>query len=82
MLGIYGNLFGLQFEKVEALESFHTWHPDVDLFSVWEENKSSFIGYLYIDIFPRDGKYNHAANFNIYPVCSEQPISSIRHQYY
>lgn len=82
MLGIYGNLFGLQFEKVEALESFHTWHPDVDLFSVWEENKSSFIGYLYIDVFPRDGKYNHAANFNIYPVCSEQPISSIRHQYY
>ncbi|KAE8323673.1 hypothetical protein BDV39DRAFT_217652 [Aspergillus sergii] len=67
MLGIYGELFGLQFEKVEALESSHTWHPDVDVFSVWEENKSSFIGYLYIDIFPRDGKYNHAANFNIYP---------------
>ncbi|KAE8373711.1 hypothetical protein BDV26DRAFT_296701 [Aspergillus bertholletiae] len=67
MLGIYGELFGLQFKKVEVSESAYIWHPDVDVFSVWEEQKSSLIGYLYMDIFPRAGKFNHAANFNIYP---------------
>ncbi|KAJ5711821.1 thimet oligopeptidase [Penicillium malachiteum] len=48
-------------------ESSHTGHPDVDLFSVWEKQDSTLIGYLYTDIFPRVGKYNHAANFNIHP---------------
>ncbi|PYI28099.1 thimet oligopeptidase [Aspergillus indologenus CBS 114.80] len=67
MLGLYGELFGLQFEKIDVSGSAHTWHPDVDLFSVWEEAKSALIGYLYIDIFPRAGKYSHAANFNIHP---------------
>ncbi|KAB8213136.1 hypothetical protein BDV33DRAFT_230152 [Aspergillus novoparasiticus] len=46
MLGLYGELFGLRFEK---------------------EQDSALIGYLYTDIFPRAGTYNHAANFNIYP---------------
>ncbi|OKL62296.1 hypothetical protein UA08_02302 [Talaromyces atroroseus] len=67
MLAIYEQLFGLQFKKVDVSESSHTWHPDVDLFSAWDEQNTSFIGYLYIDIFSRAGKYNHAANFNIYP---------------
>ncbi|KAE8138519.1 thimet oligopeptidase [Aspergillus pseudotamarii] len=67
MLGLYGELFGLRFEKVEISDRSHTWHPDVDLFSVWEDQESALIGYLYTDIFPRAGKYSHAANFNIYP---------------
>lgn len=77
MLGLYGELFGLRFEKVEVSNSPHTWHPDVDLFSVWEEQDSAMIGYLYTDIFPRAGKYNHAANFNIYPVCPKLHIESM-----
>ncbi|KAJ6031938.1 thimet oligopeptidase [Penicillium herquei] len=67
MLDLYGELFSLKFEKVEGSERAHTWHPDVDVFSVWEKQDSALIGYLYTDIFPRAGKYNHAANFNIYP---------------
>ncbi|EIT83563.1 thimet oligopeptidase [Aspergillus flavus] len=67
MLGLYGELFNLRFNKIEVSDSSHTWHPDVDLFSVWEKEDSTQIGYLYTDIFPRAGKYNHAANFNIYP---------------
>ncbi|KAJ5614550.1 thimet oligopeptidase [Penicillium herquei] len=67
MLELYGELFSLQFEKLELSESSHIWHPDVDVFSVWEKQDSALIGYLYTDIFPRAGKYNHAANFNIHP---------------
>ncbi|PYI18172.1 metalloendopeptidase family saccharolysin & [Aspergillus violaceofuscus CBS 115571] len=66
MLGIFEELFSVQFEKVEA-SGKHTWHADVDAFAVWEADRSAFIGYLYVDIYPRPGKYNHAANFNIYP---------------
>ncbi|OJJ95733.1 hypothetical protein ASPACDRAFT_2613, partial [Aspergillus aculeatus ATCC 16872] len=66
MLGVFEELFSVQFEKIDA-SGKHTWHADVDAFAVWEADKSAFIGYLYVDIYPRPGKYNHAANFNIYP---------------
>ncbi|PYH41045.1 M3 family metallopeptidase [Aspergillus saccharolyticus JOP 1030-1] len=66
MLGIFENLFSVQFEKLDVAGK-HTWHADVDAYAVWEADKSAFIGYQYVDIYPRPGKYNHAANFNIYP---------------
>jgi metallopeptidase MepB len=46
------------------------WHEDVQVFSVWDEEAqgSGFVGYLYLDLFPREGKYGHAANFNLQPV--------------
>jgi len=45
------------------------WHPDVILYSVWDDEGegSGFVGYLYLDLHPRDGKYGHAANFGLHP---------------
>ena len=51
------------------------WHPDCHLFSVWNSEDMSdpkdpdgnFVGYLYLDLHPREGKYGHAANFNLQP---------------
>lgn len=77
MLKIYAELFGLQFSEVKGADLDKLsptgkgrdiiWHPDVQLFTVWnsEEEGGNFIGYLYLDIFPRDGKYGNAANFPI-----------------
>ena len=79
MLKIFEHLFGLVF--IEVVDSDRaaispsgnasdvTWHPDVQVFSVWDskEEGSSFVGYLYLDLHPREGKYGHAANFNIQP---------------
>jgi len=79
MLKIFEELFGLVFVKIEGADR-HTisesgkgddivWHPDVQVFSVWDDEGegSGFVGYLYLDLFPRDGKYGHAANFNLQP---------------
>lgn len=68
MLGFFEKLFNLKF--VEQLESKSTWHKDCKQFAVWnEDDKSSpqFVGWLYFDLHPRDGKYGHAANFGIAP---------------
>lgn len=57
MLEIFGDLFGLVFEKCEG----DVWHDNVMLFSVWElgdrTSVGDFTGYLYLDVIPRAGKY-------------------------
>lgn len=79
MLNIFEELFGLVFVKIEGADRNDVsetgkgddivWHPDVQVFSVWDDagEGSGFVGYLYLDLFPRDGKYGHAANFNLQP---------------
>lgn len=79
MLKIFEELFGLVFIEIlgkdrDALAeggkgSDIVWHEDVQVFSVWDDEGegSEFVGYLYLDLFPRDGKYGHAANFNLQP---------------
>lgn len=79
MLKIFEELFGLQFVEITGEDrnavapsgkgSDIVWHEDVQVFSVWDDEGegSGFVGYLYLDLFPRDGKYGHAANFNLQP---------------
>jgi metallopeptidase MepB len=79
MLQIFEELFGLQFVQVTGKDRDSLsptgkgddiiWHPDVQVFSVWDDEGegSGFVGYLYLDLHPRDGKYGHAANFNLQP---------------
>lgn len=81
MLEIFEQLFGLQFIELKTKEERDAvaesgngedivWHEDVQLFSVWNDGGEGgeFVGYLYLDLFPRVGKYSHAANFNLQPV--------------
>ncbi|CAO3657059.1 unnamed protein product [Mucor hiemalis] len=67
MLDIYEKVLGLKFVKVSADKAV-VWHPDVQLFECWDavEDKS-FSGYMYLDLFPRDNKYPHAACFPLQP---------------
>ncbi|KAI9654186.1 MAG: hypothetical protein M1829_000968 [Trizodia sp. TS-e1964] len=80
MLHIFEQLFGLVFNEItpgaerDALAANGkggdiVWHEDVSVFSVWDDEGegSGFVGYLYLDLFPREGKYGHAANFNLQP---------------
>ncbi|KAF2719489.1 metallopeptidase MepB [Polychaeton citri CBS 116435] len=79
MLSIFEQLFGLVFVRIEGADRDNisptgkgddiVWHEDVHVFSVWdsEDQGSGFVGYLYLDLHPREGKYGHAANFNLQP---------------
>jgi metallopeptidase MepB len=79
MLHIFEELFGLVFVEITGEERDKisesgkgndiVWHEDVQLFSVWDDEGegSGFVGYLYMDLHPRPGKYGHAANFNLQP---------------
>ena len=78
MLGIFQRLFGLLFLEIpndqrdkiaiSGKGSDLVWHEEVQIFSVWNEDGSGFVGYIYFDLFPREGKHGHASNFNLWPV--------------
>lgn len=57
---LYGELFGLRF--VPAPEA-PVWHPSVKAYEMFSGEDR--IGRFYLDMHPRDGKYGHAAMFNI-----------------
>lgn len=58
---IYGKLFGVSFKK---LSGFPLWHPDVSLYAI-RNNKKVTIAYFALDLYPREGKYGHAAAFEL-----------------
>lgn len=73
MMKVFQQLFGLSIEELSDRADDEVWHPDVKVFAVSDIQDGTFIGYLYTDIYPRPGKYNHAANFNIRPVSGHLP---------
>ncbi|PSR99101.1 hypothetical protein BD289DRAFT_361531 [Coniella lustricola] len=75
ILSLYGRLFEIQFEIVtcDVAQYLHgdqssatRWHDDVFFYSVWDlRAESSFLGYIYFDPHPRQGKYTHTGHFNL-----------------
>ncbi|KAF8558611.1 zincin [Imleria badia] len=69
ILDIYQNLLGVKFVEIKG-DKRDVWHPEVQQFAVWEQgakDESGFVGYCYLDLFPRDGKYSHAAVWGLFP---------------
>jgi len=78
---IFESLFGLEFLEVTD-ETKNTWHEDCKQFRVYNEkpkdgSEQTFVGWLYLDLHPREGKYGHAANFNLQPVGSQLQVMFI-----
>jgi Zn-dependent oligopeptidase len=59
---IYQRIFGLKFERVEAP---YKWIGDLQLYTVSDKKTGEPLGLFYLDMFPREGKYNHFAQFGI-----------------
>ena len=69
-------LYGVKFRE----QKVPVWHPDVRYFDVVDAKTGRFISGFYIDLFPREGKFNHAAAFPIRGVsrlANRTPLSAL-----
>ncbi|TDJ72936.1 MAG: peptidase M3 [Planctomycetota bacterium] len=54
-------LYGVQFAPCDSVP---VWHPSVECFELLEHGEP--VARVYFDMFPREGKYKHAAMFGIH----------------
>jgi len=74
MLSISQRLYGLRFERNDV----PVWHEDVIYLDVFDASSGAFIGGIYLDLYPREGKYKHAAAWPVRGVsrkAGRKPIS-------
>ena len=60
LLDVTGRLFGLSYARVQDARS---WHEDVAVYDV--QLGGAPLGRIYLDLHPREGKYKHAAQFDL-----------------
>ncbi|MGD7705214.1 M3 family metallopeptidase [Microlunatus sp. Y2014] len=60
LLEVTGRLFGISYDEVTDAPA---WHPDVTTYDVVRDGRR--IGRIHLDLHPRDGKYKHAAQFDL-----------------
>ncbi|MEU7143424.1 M3 family metallopeptidase [Nocardia sp. NPDC046473] len=59
LLAVTGQLFGLEYRPVDV----PSWHADVTAYDVYADGERH--GRIYLDLHPREGKYKHAAQFEL-----------------
>ncbi len=63
MFEIYQTLFGYKFNNITNEHKHKFWHEDISLYEVIDVDTNSFKGWFCLDMYPRVGKYGHAAVF-------------------
>lgn len=61
LLDVTGRLFGIEYVAVET----PSWHAEVASYDVVRDGE--VLGRIHLDLHPRAGKYNHAAQFDLVP---------------
>ncbi|MDX1468077.1 MAG: M3 family metallopeptidase [Acidimicrobiia bacterium] len=64
MFELTSEMFGITFEEITEFDS---WHEDVQLFAIKDTETGEELSRFYLDLFPREGKYGHAAEFPLIP---------------
>jgi thimet oligopeptidase len=62
ILKVSSDLYGIRFNEVKE----KLWHPEARSLRVSDATSNEVLGTIHLDIFPREGKYNHAAVFPIH----------------
>jgi len=74
LIALTEELFGVQFRPWPLAP---VWHEDVEAFELWDEDV--LIGRFFLDMHPRDNKYQHAAAFPMQVGISgvQTPVSAL-----
>jgi thimet oligopeptidase len=59
LLDVTSRLFGVEYETADV----PTWHPEVVAYDVLSAGRP--LGRIYLDLHPREGKFKHAAQFDL-----------------
>ncbi len=63
LFDVTGDVFGLDYETVDL----ETWHPDVTSYAIRDRADGKLIAHFHMDLYPREGKFSHAAAFTMVP---------------
>lgn len=64
MFDLTSEMFGITYRE---LSDFDSWHEDVRMFAIHDAETGEELSRFYLDLFPREGKYGHAAEFPLVP---------------
>ena len=70
LIDVTGRLFGIEYKDITANAAelgLPLWHPDVKLYEVVDKATGTALGRMYTDLYPRPGKYTHAACWQLWP---------------
>lgn len=62
LFAVSSELYGIDFRPMKV----KAWHNEVDYYAVHDTASGEFLGGLYVDKYPREGKYGHAAVWGAY----------------
>ncbi|HSM02245.1 MAG TPA: M3 family metallopeptidase [Acidimicrobiia bacterium] len=75
MFDITGEVLGLKYRRHEDIAP---WHPDVVAYDILDSASGELQATFYMDLFPREGKFGHAAAFDLISGHGDQtPVTAI-----
>lgn len=76
ILHVSSNLYGVEFKRIDV----PVWHPEVQYYDVIDSKTQTRIAGIYLDLFPRESKYGHAAAWGtrgVSTLAQRTPISTL-----
>lgn len=62
MYGIFEKIFEI---KIKKIENPNKWVDDLESYLITDKKTDEPLGVLYLDLYPREGKYSHFAQFGL-----------------
>jgi thimet oligopeptidase len=64
VMQISSQLYGIEFRRASS-NAPPLWHPEVRYYDVIDTKSGALFGGVYLDLYPREGKFSHAAAFGV-----------------